>query len=718
VTWEELFDRDVLLVSGKGGTGKTTVAAALSAAAAAGGRRVLLAEVEGRAQLARALDVPDPGFVERPTSFGFSILSITPKEALSEYLRLFGLERVARPVLRSGVADEVIDTAPGFRDLLVCGKLYEITGHRRTRPDGRRLYDLVVVDAPPTGQIASFLSAPAGYADLAHAGRLRRQAELADRMLRTRSQLVLVTTLQEMAVAETLEAVQALGATRVHVAGVVANRVTHEVFPRGTRRARSELDPPTLVRLAGSAGLRIDRATGVVLLEEADQAHRRTREDGRYLDRLREAASVRSLPDVLAEGADVVRALAATVRPVPDPDGGPADAIASDRPARVTAEPDEDPAPTTADLDTLLGEARIVVVCGSGGVGKTTVSAAIGVHRAAERDTALLTVDPARRLATALGLPASTGDRTRVKVGRGRSLLAVQLDTQRTFDELVARYAPTAQARDRVLGNRFYRRMADSLSGTNEFMAMERLFELATEEHHDAVVVDTPPTRSALAFLDAPTRLSAFLGGRMLRLLLRPTARAGRWTLGVARLGATAFTRTAGRLVGAQALGEVLDFLSAFEGLFAGFQDRAERVRDLLGSEECAFLVVAAPTRPSLEEAARFAQRLAAANLRLAGVVVNRWHADAEPLPPEAEDAVTRLSSGSPAERAAAAVLGYRLRIEPRRAAETRAVSDFRRRHPNIPIVAVPELPVDVHDVAGLRLLGRSLFGGAEWGPG
>ena len=497
------------------------------------------------------------------------------------------------------------------------------------------------------------------------------------------------------------------------VAGVVANRVTPEVFPAGTRRARSGLDPSTFVRLAGEAGLRIDRPNGAALLAEADHASRRAREDGRYLARLREAASVRTLADVLAEGPDLVRTLAATVRPVPAPEGGAAEATVSRRQGRATAEPDEAPPPFTADLDTLLGGARIVVVCGSGGVGKTTVSAAIGVHRAAERDTALLTVDPARRLATALGLPASTGDRTRVSVGRGRSLLAVQLDTQRTFDELVARYAPTAQARDRVLENRFYRRMADSLSGTNEFMAMERLFELASEEHHDAVVVDTPPTRSALAFLDAPTRLSSFLGGRMLRLLLRPTARAGRWTLGVARLGATAFTRTVGRLVGAQALGEVLDFLSAFEGLFAGFQDRAERVRDLLGSEECAFLVVATPTRPSLEEAATFAERLAAANLRLAGVVVNRWHADAEPLPPEADDAVTRLSSGSPAERAAAAVLGYRLGTEPRRAAEAGAVAAFRRERPELPIVAVPELPVDVHDVAGLRMVGSALFGGS-----
>ena len=712
MTWEELFDRDVLLVSGKGGTGKTTVAAALAAAASSGGRRVLLAEVEGRAQLAGALGVPDPGFAERPTPFGFSILSITPKEALAEYLRLFGLERVARPVLRSGVADEVIDTAPGFRDLLVCGKLYEITGHRRTRPDGRRLYDLLVVDAPPTGQIASFLSAPAGYADLAQAGRLRRQAQLSDRMLRTRSRLILVTTLQEMAVAETLEAIEAVGTTGVPVAGVVANRVTPEVFPAGTRRARSGLDPSTFVRLAGEAGLRIDRPNGAPSWQRPTMplaGHERT--VGTWPGCGKRPRSERSRTSWPRGPIWSERWPRRFVRFQPGGARGRGHGIPP--PGRATAEPDEAPPPFTADLDTLLGGARIVVVCGSGGVGKTTVSAAIGVHRAAERDTALLTVDPARRLATALGLPASTGDRTRVSVGRGRSLLAVQLDTQRTFDELVARYAPTAQARDRVLENRFYRRMADSLSGTNEFMAMERLFELASEEHHDAVVVDTPPTRSALAFLDAPTRLSSFLGGRMLRLLLRPTARAGRWTLGVARLGATAFTRTVGRLVGAQALGEVLDFLSAFEGLFAGFQDRAERVRDLLGSEECAFLVVATPTRPSLEEAATFAERLAAANLRLAGVVVNRWHADAEPLPPEADDAVTRLSSGSPAERAAAAVLGYRLGTEPRRAAEAGAVAAFRRERPELPIVAVPELPVDVHDVAGLRMVGSALFGGS-----
>jgi anion-transporting ArsA/GET3 family ATPase len=520
-----------------------------------------------------------------------------------------------------------------------------------------------------------------------------------------------------MPVAETLEAIDAVAATGVPVAGVVANRVAPEVFPPGTRRAASRLDPSTFVRLAEQAGLRIDRADGAALLVEAEHAHRRTLEDGRYLRRLRSAATVRSLPDVLAEGPDLVRTLARTMHPAAAPTGGESGRRVADR-RSPAADASQDPTPTTSDLDSLLGDARIVVVCGSGGVGKTSVSAAIGVHRAAERDTALLTVDPARRLATALGLPASTGDRTRVPVGRGRSLLAVQLDAQRTFDELVARYASSARARDRVLSNRFYRRMADSLSGTNEFMAMERLFELGSEEHHDVVVVDTPPTRSALAFLDAPIRLSAFLGGRMLRLLLRPTARAGRWTLGVARLGATAFTRTVGRLVGAQALEEVFDFLSAFEGLFAGFQDRADRVRNLMGSDECTFLVVAASTRPSLEEAALFAERLAAANLRLAGVVVNRWHPDAEPLPPEAEGAVMQLSSGSPTERAVAAVLAYRLAVEPRRASERRAVAAFRQAHPDLSIVAVPELPVDVHDVAGLRLVGRALFAGGKHQPG
>src|SRR5439155_1066742 len=266
------------------------------------------------------------------------------------------------------------------------------------------------------------------------------------------------------------------------------------------------------------------------------------------------------------------------------------------------------------------------------------------VHQAAGcRSTALMTSDPARRLATALGLPPSTGGRATVRVGRGRSMDALQLDTKRTFDDLVDRFAGSPERRDRILSNPFYRRFADSLGGTHEYMAMEKLHQLAEEERHDAIVIDTPPTASALSFLDAPKRLTDFLGGRFLRAMLWPTPTAGRFGLGAARVGARAFLRVAGRLVGAEVLADTVDFLAAFEGMYGGFADRAARVMELLASPGCAFVVVAAPTPPSLEETGVFLERTAAAGIRTAAIVVNRWHPAAVVPPPGAEAASERL---------------------------------------------------------------------------
>ncbi len=271
-SWEDLFARPLLFVSGKGGTGKSTVAAALAGAAASTGRRVLLAEVEGRGEIPRVLLVADPGFTEVTAPGGFSVLSITPGEAVAEYAGLFlGLDRTARRILRTALARQAMSTIPGFHDLLVCGKLFEITHVRRENPrdSGRPLYDLVVVDAPPTGQVAAFLSAPTTFAGLLRVGRLKRQATQIARMLRREAHVVLVSTLEEMAVAETEEAVPAIAAGGVPVAAVVANRVASPVGPPGTRRAFAALTPGRVAEVARAGGARVDEDGAAELLEEA-----------------------------------------------------------------------------------------------------------------------------------------------------------------------------------------------------------------------------------------------------------------------------------------------------------------------------------------------------------------------------------------------------------------------------------------------------------------
>lgn len=711
--WSELFARPVLIVSGKGGTGKSVVAASLALHAASSGRRTLLIEVEGRGEMLRTLGVPDPGFTETPVPQGFSVLSISPRPAALEYLHLFfGMDRVSRPLLRAGALDQVIGAAPGFRDLLSCGKLYEIHEVRRTDPrdKDRPLYDLLVVDAPPTGQIGSFLGAPGAFADLARVGRIKRQAVAVEHFLQANAAVVLVAVPEEMAVAETIEAVPAVEAAGVPVAAVVANRCHDPVFGRGVATAGRGLGPGDVARVTKEAGLSLSDEQAAAVAEGAQAADLRYALQRGFLRELRRHAPVLTLGDVpILDPQKVATELAEEMAGRPNR----TDPIPETEAARTpTAGRASHAARTDADLVGLLEGSRIAVVCGSGGVGKTTVSAALAV-RQAERglSTALLTVDPARRLATALRLPSSPGARTNIRVSKHRSLVAMQLDTQRTFDELIRRHAGSAERRDRILSNRFYRRIADTLSGTHEYMAMERLYELAMEEQHQAIVIDTPPTRSALSFLDAPRRMTDFLGGRFLKLMLWPGARAGKLTLGVARFGAAAFGRTIGRLIGAEVLADTVEFLAAFEGMYEGFKRRATAVLDLLRSPECAFVIVTAPTPGSLEEAGYFIDRLRASGMRARAVVANRWRPDAVSLPPETPAAIDGLQQGGMAERAVADMLVDHLRREPLAAAQARAMASFARAHAGVPIVAVPELSGDVHDVGGLRRVGEYLSG-------
>jgi anion-transporting ArsA/GET3 family ATPase len=708
VQWDDLLARPVLIVSGKGGTGKSVVAAAVAATAAGSGRRTLLVEVEGRGEIARTLGISDPGFAEVATPRGFSALSISPRAAALEYLHLFfGMDRVSRPLLRAGALDQVIGAAPGFRDLLSCGKLYEIQEVRRTDPrdKDRPLYDVLVVDAPPTGQIASFLAAPGAFADLARVGRIKRQAVSVERFLRANASVLLVAVPEEMAVAETVEAVPAIEATGVPVAGVAANRCQQPVFGRGIGAIGRGLGPEDVARVAKEAGLSLSDEQSATVAEHALAADQRFAVQRGFLRELRRHAPLLTLPDVPSLDPKVVVGELALEMAGEGRGERMLDRVREEprrSPPRASVLRGSDPAET--DLVGLLEESRIVVVCGSGGVGKTTISAALAVRLAERgRETALLTVDPARRLASALRLPSSPGERARINVGSNRSLVAMQLDTQRTFDELIERHAGTAERRERILSNRFYRRIADTLSGTHEYMAMERLYELAAEEGHQSIVIDTPPTRSALSFLEAPRRMTDFLGGRFLKWMLWPGARAGRLTLGVARFGAAAFGRTIGRLIGAEVLADTVEFLAAFEGMYEGFKKRAAAVLDLLRSPQCAFVVITAPTPGSLEEAGYFIERLRSGGMRAQAVVANRWHVDGLVLPEEVSSAIATLEVGDAQARSVAAMLLDQLRREPRRAAEADAMASFARAHPRVPIVPVPELSGDIHDVAGLR---------------
>jgi len=367
------------------------------------------------------------------------------------------------------------------------------------------------------------------------------------------------------------------------------------------------------------------------------------------------------------------------------------------------------------DVDALLDDraTEIVVCCGSGGVGKTTTSAALAL-RAAERGrkVVVLTIDPARRLAQAMGIERLDNTPRPVAgvIGSG-SLDAMMLDMKRTFDEVVESQASPEKARQ-ILGNPFYVALSSSFAGTQEYMAMEKLGQIHRQARadgsYDLIVVDTPPSRSALDFLDAPERLSRFLDGRFIRLLLAPARGPAR----VMSAGVGMITGALTKILGAQVLRDMQTFVAAFDTLFGGFRARAEETFALLQADRTAFLVVAAPEPDALREAAYFVERLGEDRMPLAGLVVNR----ASPAPrtalspDEATAAAARLDQGEPGSTAAGLL---RLHADRARLVEREAGlrARFAAAHPTVPTAVVPALPGDVHDLDGLRLVGELLSG-------
>ena len=369
------------------------------------------------------------------------------------------------------------------------------------------------------------------------------------------------------------------------------------------------------------------------------------------------------------------------------------------------------------DTDALLDDRsiKVIVCCGSGGVGKTTTAAALAL-RAAERgrDVVVLTIDPARRLAQALGLTELDNDPRPVEgIGGDGSLAAMMLDMKRTFDEFVEANADAERAAA-ILANPFYLSLSSSFAGTQEYMAMEKLGQLrtraATEEQWDLIVVDTPPSRSALDFLDAPRRLGSFLDGRFIRLLAAPAKAGGRGVFKVMAAGFGMFTSVLSKVIGAQVLTDVQTFVGSVDTLFGGFRQRAEDTYAMLQADDTAFVVVAAPERDALREASYFVERLEAESMPLAGLVLNRVQTTDVPEldAAAATAAAARLETGS-----RASVTAALLRIHADRVAtldrQRRMAERFTSAHRAVPVATVPTMPTDVVDLVGLRGVGDAL---------
>ncbi len=370
-------------------------------------------------------------------------------------------------------------------------------------------------------------------------------------------------------------------------------------------------------------------------------------------------------------------------------------------------------------IDDILAGKGVCICAGSGGVGKTTTSAAIATGLAARgAKVCVLTIDPAKRLADSLGLEEMGNEAKRVDpslfevqgVEMQGELWAMMLDAKETFDDLVRRHAPDEETRDRVLSNRIYQQISAALAGSQEYMAMEKLFELHSEGRFDVLVLDTPPSREALDFLDAPKRLTQFIEGRSMKVFMKPTGIGMR----IAGRGASMMFGVLRRLVGFDLLADLSEFFNAFSGMVDGFQERAKRVNELLADPNTCFLVVCGPQGEPISEAVYFHRKLVEAKLPFGGVIVNKVHFVNERAERNGEDlrqAVAQLLSDDDlAERVVANFADYRALAERDAANIDHLAAEMRTRS----VIRVPYLDEDVHDLAGLAEINRYLFAADE----
>ncbi len=497
--------------------------------------------------------------------------------------------------MSSGALDVVATAIPGIRDILVLGKVKSL--------ERQDVADLILVDAPATGHAMTFLSSAQGLLDAARSGPVRTQAADVVELLSDadRCQVALVTLPEEMPVNEVVEAAYALE-DRIGIS--LGPVIVNACLPADPRLERDVAEAASEVGVTLSE----DQA-GALEAAAVFRSHRfRLQEE----QRARLAAEL-PLPQLQAPflfsagiGPDELELLAAelaeAVRRLPEGDGrsplGPTrPAVRRGRRGRrrgraMTSVPERLAPSATIGLSELVAERAIVVCCGSGGVGKTTVSAAFALEAARRgRRACVVTIDPAKRLADALGIDTLANTPSRIDGDWPGELWALMLDPKGTFDELIARYASTPEQAEGILSNRIYRNLTGALSGTQEYMAIEKLYELSEEGRYDLVVVDTPPTRNALDFLDAPRRLTRFLGHRLFQLLLMPT----RAYLRAVSVATQALLRTISKVAGAEIVHDAVAFFQAFEGMEEGFRTRADHMRKLLARRTTAFVLVTSP---------------------------------------------------------------------------------------------------------------------------
>jgi anion-transporting ArsA/GET3 family ATPase len=532
----------------------------------------------------------------------------------------------------------------------------------------REMADLIIVDAPATGHAITFLTSASGLLAAARSGPIRAQAqEVVDFLSDSeRCRVMLVTIPEEMPVSETIEAAfQLEDRVGVTLGQVIVNECLAPLPPIDTlgeaNRAdfikslqkRYDMPPPVHKTVVPSSDVVEAMFNAAVFHESRRMQHLeqfRKLEDELPLPRLelpylfspvQGLEELGLLADALIRGVERLPAsygesssreddVSGRLDPRQVSNGGVSSRTGSGKRSQIADTPPggsiSGKSISGKSVDDLMSDRSVLICCGSGGVGKTTTSASLALYGAMKgRKVCVVTIDPAKRLANALGIDTLSNTPVRVtlkslKVPSKGELWAMMLDPKATFDDLVNRYAPNSQQAERIMKNRIYRELTSALSGTQEYMAMEKLYELLEDGGYDLVVVDTPPTRNAIDFLEAPTRLVHFLEHRLFRILLMPT----RMYLKAVSVATQALLRTISKVAGTEMVEDAIAFFQAFEGMEEGFRNRAEKMSVLIREPSTGFVLVTTPREDAVTEADWFSRRLKEMGIDTDALIVNR----------------------------------------------------------------------------------------------